>query len=1175
MREVFEMSRIVIAKCFWNLVGSAAMCLLTGGVLTASAQIVNSNNWSTVQPILARNVSTITSLPQQTPGVNVTGNGLNMPDGPVLGNGHVTAAIGGNAAAQMYTLTTTDFFDTFTPAVVGSVTINTPGFDTNATYQQQQDPGLGEVRSTFTEGSQSLYIRSIVAATANLLILQLTNKGSSTITGVSIATQAGSVGSNDSLPITDGVQTSTGTAWVTRSTAVSGNVYPASDALATRLPDGSTAVTVVNGYAVTNTVNLPPNTTVNVVVGIGGGAGSTTYLNDAINLAAAQTDATVSSTITAHEAWWQAFWQAGATVNLGGGPMEQYWYNSLYYLACFNRTGNMMAGMQGIQTEDGQAWGGDWSTDYNIENPYLGVLSAGHPELDGPYFTGINSYLPEAEINAGSSTGSNGALSDSGIGPGLQNAVPATDWGMHGDAAWLASVYVNYWNYTRNATWASQTAYPFLVAVAHWWDQNLVYENGVYNDIGSAQQEQAPYNLNAIGDLSELQALYTALLDMNASGAITASPSDVTLWTTELANLAPFPTYTTGGLTYYKATQDTPNVGGGYAYNPAVWVPSIGLGSPAASLLAMQNTVYNVGDTNNGWYQQNSFAWVFPASARVGLPDTYSRFLAFLAGRLGFGALLQQNGIVAQYGGGAETMGSIETVDEMLLSSYDGILRFYPVWPLARNVSFSDLGATGNFSVSSSLTGGVIGATTVVSNMGRPLTIAQPFPGATITITDASTGASVSQTYSTVTASTVAGHTYNVTFTGVNPPPPNIATLGTASASSDIGSIDYWAGYANDGQTASQPSTNGWASSSNLTAQHSEYFQLDLGAAMAFNEADLWPRSDSPNVGQGFPATYNIAVSNDGANWTVVATGSTGAPPSGEVVVSLGSQTARYVRVNGLTLRANPNDSGNYRMQLAEVQLFNRPSGPQNQDITFNPVPAQAVGGTLTVTATASSGLPVSYIAVQNGNCSVSGSVVTFLNAGACGIIAIQNGNASYHAAPEVGQVILVNNPISQTITFGSIPQQHVGGTLTVSATASSGLPVAFTVVQNGNCSVSGNVVTFLNVGNCGVIANQAGNSTYAAAPSVGQIVVVNNPVAQTITFGSLPSEHVGSQLTVSATASSGLPVTFSVVPNGNCSVSGSVVTFLNVGNCGVLANQPGNNIYTAAPQVGQIAVVN
>jgi hypothetical protein len=1136
---------------------------------------VNSNNWSTVQPILQRNVTTMTTPPTEAPGVNVTGNGLNMPDGPVLGNGHVTAAIGGTAASQTYTLTTTDFFDTFTPAVVGSVTINTPGFDSGATYQQQQDPGLAEARSTFTEGSQSLYIRSIVSATSNLLIIQLTNKGSSTITGVSIATQAGSVGSNDNLPITDGVQASTGTAWVTRSTAVSGNVYPASDALATRLPDGSTAVTVYNSYAVTNTVNLPPNTVVNVVVAIGGGAGSTTYETDAINLAAAQTDATVASTITAHEAWWQSFWQAGATVNLGGGPMEKYWYNSLYYLACFNRTGNMMAGMQGIQTEDDQAYGGDWSTDYNIENPYLGVFSAGHPELAGPYFTGINSYLPEAEINAGNSSGANGALSDSGIGPGLQNAVPATDWGMHGDAAWLASVYVNYWNYTRNATWAAQTAYPFLLATAHYWDQTLVYENGVYNDIGSAQQEQSPYNLNAIGDLSEIQALYTALLDMNASGAITSSPSDVALWKTEVANLAPFPTYTSGGITYYSATQDTPGVGGGYAYNPAVWVPSIGLGSSPTSLLQMQNTVYNVGDTNNGWYQQNSFAWVFPASARVGLPDTYSRFLAFLAGRTGFSALLQQNGIVSQYGGGSETMGSIETVDEMLLSSYDGILRFYPAWPLARNVSFSDFGATGNFSVSSSLTGGVIGATTVVSNSGRPLTIAQPFPGATITITDTTTNATTSATYSTVTASTVAGHTYNVTFGGVNPPPPDLATLGTAIVSSDIGNIDWWAGYANDGQTLSQQSTTGWSSSSNLSAQHTEYFELDLGTAMAFNEVDLWPRSDSGNAGQGFPATYNVAVSNNGSSWTVVATGSTGAPPTGDVVVSLGAQNARYVMVNGLTLRANPNDSGNYRMQLAEVQLFNRPTGAQNQDITFNPIPAQVVGGTLTVSATASSGLPISFTIVQNGNCSISGNVVTFLNVGNCGVIAYQYGNASYNAAPAVGQIIVVNNATAQTITFGPIPQQHVGGTLTVSATASSGLPVTFSVVPNGNCSVSGNVVTFLNVGNCGVLANQAGNNVYAAAPQVGQIVVVNNPVSQTITFGPLPNETVGATLTVSATASSGLPVTFSVVPNGNCSVSGNVVTFLNQGNCGVLANQAGNGTYTAAPQVGQIAVVN
>jgi hypothetical protein len=83
---------------------------------------------------------------------------------------------------------------------------------------------------------------------------------------------------------------------------------------------------------------------------------------------------------------------------------------------------------------------------------------------------------------------------------------------------------------------------------------------------------------------------------------------------------------------------------------------------------------------------------------------------------------------------------------------------------------------------------------------------------------------------------------------------------------------------------------------------------------------------------------------------------------------------------------------------------------------------------------------------------------------------------------------------LAQTITFNPIAvPQGVGGKLTVNATASSGLAVSFSVVPNGNCSVSGNVVTFLNVGNCGVVASQAGNATYSAAANVGQIVVVNH----------------------------------------------------------------------------------
>jgi hypothetical protein len=155
-------------------------------------------------------------------------------------------------------------------------------------------------------------------------------------------------------------------------------------------------------------------------------------------------------------------------------------------------------------------------------------------------------------------------------------------------------------------------------------------------------------------------------------------------------------------------------------------------------------------------------------------------------------------------------------------------------------------------------------------------------------------------------------------------------------------------------------------------------------------------------------------------------------------------------------------------------------------------------------------------------------------------VIASQPGNSSYAAAPTVGQIIVVNNApaklAAQTITFGAISAQPVGTSLTLTATASSGLPVAYTVVRNGNCSVSGSVVTFLNTGNCGVIANQAGNSSYSAAAPVGQIIVVVNAAPASFTIAPSASSFTlaagkGGTLNFTATPANGFngTVTYSL----------------------------------------------
>ncbi len=85
-----------------------------------------------------------------------------------------------------------------------------------------------------------------------------------------------------------------------------------------------------------------------------------------------------------------------------------------------------------------------------------------------------------------------------------------------------------------------------------------------------------------------------------------------------------------------------------------------------------------------------------------------------------------------------------------------------------------------------------------------------------------------------------------------------------------------------------------------------------------------------------------------------------------------------------------------------------------------------------------------------------------------------------------------------QTITFTSTApaEATVGGpTYTVTATATSGLPVMFTIdaAASSVCSISGSTVSFTAAGTCVIDANQAGNANYNAAPQVQQSFAVGS----------------------------------------------------------------------------------
>ena len=79
---------------------------------------------------------------------------------------------------------------------------------------------------------------------------------------------------------------------------------------------------------------------------------------------------------------------------------------------------------------------------------------------------------------------------------------------------------------------------------------------------------------------------------------------------------------------------------------------------------------------------------------------------------------------------------------------------------------------------------------------------------------------------------------------------------------------------------------------------------------------------------------------------------------------------------------------------------------------------------------------------------------------------------------------------------------------------------------------------------------------------------------SQTITFGAIGAETVGTNLTLGATASSGLGVTYTSSPANVCKVSGSTASFAAAGSCTITASQGGNATYAAATPVVQTVTV-
>jgi hypothetical protein len=332
-----------------------------------------------------------------------------------------------------------------------------------------------------------------------------------------------------------------------------------------------------------------------------------------------------------------------------------------------------------------------------------------------------------------------------------------------------------------------------------------------------------------------------------------------------------------------------------------------------------------------------------------------------------------------------------------------------------------------------------------------------------------------------------------------------------------------------------------------------------------------------------------------GPAYTVSAAASSGLPvtfsvaPASAGVCTLAGATVSLVGVGTCTIDANQSGDASYQSAPQVQQSFSITLAPQTISFTSTP-PATALAGdpAYAAAAAATSGLAVTFTADASsaGVCTVSGANVSLVGAGTCTIDANQAGNGAYQAAVQIQQSFTISTPSlsvqSINLTSSAPAGAAVGGPgYTVSATASSGLAVSFSLGAGsaGVCTLAGANVTFVGTGTCTILADQSGNGSYQAAPQVQQSFAVGLST-QSISFTSAPPGSAtvgGPTYTVSATASSGLAVTFSAAPSsaGVCTMSGAVVTLVGAGTCTIDANQAGNGTYEAASQVQQSFAVS
>lgn len=441
------------------------------------------------------------------------------------------------------------------------------------------------------------------------------------------------------------------------------------------------------------------------------------------------------------EKYWNEFFSA-SKVTLPDKQIEKHYNASLYLLAVCMGNRAFPPGLYGnFITDDFYPWSGDYHLNYNYEAPYYCVFSSNHPELADGYLQPLTDMIDKGKYFA-EKINCKGIYLPTSFGPKgieLYNYKDLKEpeilfLGQKSNAAYAAVIPIMQWYSTYDKKTAADKIFPYLKEVGEFWESFLIKEKDRYiimkdaihevpyyegDSFNPKRHKKEIYAKNCLLSLGLVRMLFKALIDI--SREIDTDTDKIPVWQDILDSVSDYPTFIKHGKRCFRYTEQ----GISWVKNNSLCIQhiypasQIGLSSDKRTLKIARNTYF----INDRRLDDNGSVSYLPCGARLGVdPDFLIDGIKMNIEKFALPNMLFRHG-----GGCLEHSATIPaTINEMLMQSFEGVIRLFPCWNKKENASFENLRADGAFLVSAAVKNGKINSVRIKSLAGRKCRIEIP-----------------------------------------------------------------------------------------------------------------------------------------------------------------------------------------------------------------------------------------------------------------------------------------------------------------------------------------------------------------------------------------------------------------------------------------------------------------